>query len=194
MDPAYKKLIKDLEKDSTFVKARKNLLKDKFEEIKREMIEEFETHPVTREIEAGIDASNISGTLNGRTNLFSFIGFDAGYNPIQPIRELLNKSLFRLAAGDSGIAKATFDIPTAKMIFAVTPMPWAAGRSWARGIERGISGLGYYLKKSRGSRSGLGIQSKKQVNRGLRFRNVQYISALINKYEKKFKELNNITL
>jgi hypothetical protein len=26
-------------------------------------------------------------------------------------------------------------------------MPWAAGRSWAKGIETGISGLGFYLRK-----------------------------------------------
>jgi len=194
MDPSYKNLFIQLEKDIVFVKKRKELLKNKFEEIKKQMIEEFNNHPVTVEIEGGIDSRNISGTLNGRTNLFSFIGFDAGSNPIQPIRELLNQSLFRISSGNSGVVKATFDIPTAKMIFSITPMPWAAGRSWARGIERGISGLGFYLKKNKGSRSGLGIQSRKQIRKGAKFKNTQYISALINKYEKKFKELNNITL
>ena len=70
-------------------------------------------------------------------------------------------------------------------------MPWAPGRSWAKGIETGISGLGYYLKVSRdSSRSGLGIQSPRKLRRkGTRFKNTSYISALIKKYRKEFENL-----
>ena len=50
------------------------ILNKKFEEIKKEMIQDFESHSVTREIEAGPGASNISSTLS-RGNSFSFIGF-----------------------------------------------------------------------------------------------------------------------
>ena len=73
-------------------------------------------------------------------------------------------------------------------------MPWATGRSWARGIESGISGLGYYLKVSRdSSRSGLGIQSPRRVRAsGVKFKNTQYISALIKKYKKEFQNLKSI--
>ena len=46
-----------------------------FERIKRETINEFLRHPVTKEIEAGPTAQNISGTLDGYGNLFSYIGF-----------------------------------------------------------------------------------------------------------------------
>lgn len=194
MDPVYKKLFRDLNKDRDFSLAKRNAIKKEFEKIKNEMLDEFNDHPVTREIEAGVDAPNISGTLNGVTNLFSFIGFNAGDNPISPIRELLEKSFFKIHRGNSEISIATFEIPNAKMIFSVTPLPWATGRSWARGIERGISGLGYYLKKTQGSRSGLGIQAKRQVNKGLKYRNTRYISALINKYEKKLKNLNKINI
>ena len=69
-------------------------------------------------------------------------------------------------------------------------MPWATGRSWAKGIETGISGLGYYLlKNTDSSRSGLGIQSPRKVRKKSKFKNTQYISALIKKYEKEFKNL-----
>ena len=189
MDPVFRKLFKDLNRDKDFILSRRRLVKKQFEEIKNEMLEEFNNHPVTREIEAGIDSPNISGTLNGVTNLFSFIGFEAGDKPIAPIRDLFEKTLFRIHSGNSEVAIITFELPTSKTIFASTPLPWSVGRSWARGIERGISGLGYYLKKSQGSRSGLGIQAKKQVQKGLKFKNTQYISFLINKYEKKFKNL-----
>ena len=78
-------------------------------------------------------------------------------------------------------------LPTAEDIFAVTPLPWASGRSWAEGIERGLSGLGYLLRKNKG-RSGAAIQSRVKV-RGGRFHNTPYISAFIRKYKKRFEDL-----
>jgi hypothetical protein len=38
---------------------------------------------------AGPEATNISGTLGGVSNLFAFIGFDQGEQPIAPILALL---------------------------------------------------------------------------------------------------------
>ena len=190
MSKPFSKLFKSLESDKKYVSKRNLLIKKEFEKIKQEMIEEFNAHPITQEIELGVTAPNLSNTLSGVTNLFSFIGFDAVSRPIDPIRQLLEKSTFRISSGGRSLATATFEIPTAKMIFLATPMPWANGRSWAKGIERGISGLGFYLKKKSVSRSGFGIQSKRRVRGGLKFQNTQYISALINKYEKKFRDLN----
>jgi hypothetical protein len=165
--------------------------KDKFEKTKKELIEEFIAHPVTIEISSGPFGSNISGTLGGVSNLFAFIGFQNGDNPTDPILKILNNITYRESGNArSGIGKEyTIDIPTSDDIFAVTPMPWATGRSWAKGIETGISGIGYLLNKSsRSSRSGVAIQAEKKI-RGGSFKNVPYISALIKKYNKKFKGL-----
>ena len=52
-------------------------------------IEHFNAHPVTQEIEGGPDANNISGTLIGYGNLFSFIGFSENESPIHPVRNIL---------------------------------------------------------------------------------------------------------
>ena len=41
----------------------------------RQMLREFDSHPVTTEISSGPKAGNTSNTLSGRGNLFSFIGF-----------------------------------------------------------------------------------------------------------------------
>ena len=60
-------------------------------EVHRKLMSEFENHPVTQEIEAGPGTSNISGTLNGYGDLFSYIGFDAGDNPIMAIKIILEK-------------------------------------------------------------------------------------------------------
>ena len=166
------------------------LMNSAFLSIKAEMIAEFLQHPVTRELQAGVDSPNISGTLGGITNLFSFIGFESSDNPIDPILDRLELISIRFAGFKSKGMMYAVDMPTAREIFEITPLPWANGRSWAKGIESGLSGLGYYLKKeSSKSRSGLGIQSSKKVRKGVKFKNTQYISALIKKYEIKFKRI-----
>lgn len=167
------------------------MIRRAFQNKKNQMIAEFLNHPVTQEIQMGISAKNISGTLNGATNLFSFIGFEAGSDPTNVIEEAFQRGIkinFIRSTGRTIIYK--IDIPEPKEIFAITPMPWATGRSWAKGIESGISGLGYYIKKTENSRSGLGVQSPRQVRKkGSRFKNTKYISELINKYKKEFKNL-----
>lgn len=196
MNPEWVKMFQELQNDKEYQKSIKSLIEDQFEKIKDKYIDEFLNHPVTQEIKGGISASNISGTLNNITNLYSFIGFDEGTDPIEPIEQLLEKSNYRIMYNsNSGESTVIFDIPTAAQIFAITPMPWAVGRSWARGIETGISGLGYYLKKVKNSRSGLGIQSTiEQARIGASFKNTKYISDLINRFSKDLKELNKLKI
>ena len=163
-----------------------------FQKKKNEMIAEFLNHPVTIEIKEGVSAKNISGTLGGGSgNLFSFIGFDSSYDPIRPIIQTLERTTLDYVNASQRRINYRVNLPTAKEIFQVTPMPWASGRSWAKGIETGISGLGYYLTKSAdSSRSGLGVQSPRKVRKaGSKFKNIQYISALIKKYEREFQNL-----
>ena len=120
----------------------------RFNQIKEDMIEEFMNHPVTREILGGPDAANESGTLDGITNLFAFIGFDkseGGAKQIEPILRIFDQITIR----DVGAAKGgrTFRVafPSADDIWDVTPVPWASGtRSWAQGIETGLSGIGFF--------------------------------------------------
>mgnify|MGYP001576855328 FL=1 len=46
-------------------------VREEVEKIKSKITEQFNNHPVTLELEQGISANNISGTLNGITNLYS---------------------------------------------------------------------------------------------------------------------------
>ena len=166
-------------------------IKNKFKTIKDELIKEFLSDTVTLELLQGPSGTNISGTLGGISNLFAFIGFDAGDQPISPILASLeniqityNKEIRKRGIG------VEFDVslPTAQDIFAITPLPWATGRSWAEGIERGLSGLGFLLRKD-GGRSGAAVQSRVNKIRSGRFQNRPYISALIRKYRKRFEDL-----
>jgi hypothetical protein len=166
-------------------------VRKEFKKIKDEMLKEFLTDSVTLELLEGAGATNISGTLGGVSNLFAFIGFDSGEQPITPILQLLEGTQINykqeVRKTEIGVE---FDVslPTAQEIFAVTPLPWASGRSWAEGIERGLSGLGYLLRKS-GGRSGAAVQSRVNKVRSGRFQNRPYISALIRKYRKRFEDL-----
>jgi len=163
---------------------------ENFKKVKREMIEEFLANPITQEILAGPEGSNISGTLGSVSNLFAFIGFERGEQPISPILTLLEGVTLEYRKPTKNLGMGIIfevTLPTAEDIFAVTPLPWASGRSWAEGIERGLSGLGYLLRKNKG-RSGAAIQSRVKV-RGGRFHNTPYISAFIRKYKKRFEDL-----
>lgn len=192
MNPEWIKMFQDLQADKEYQNEIKRVIDQEFNKIKNEFIDEFMKHPITQEIQGGISATNSSNTLGGITNLYSFIGFDEGTDPIRPIEELLKKSNYRVLFNNRSVeATVIFDIPTAAQIFEITPMPWATGRSWARGIETGISGLGYYLKKTKNSRSGLGVQStNQQIRSGVMFKNSKYISDLINRFNKELKQLN----
>ena len=178
---APKQLRRDFERET----------KDKFKKIKNELIKEFLSDPVTIEILQGASGSNISGTLGGVSNLFAFIGFDSGEQPISPILQSLEniQLTYKQEIRKRGIGvEFEVSLPTAQDIFAITPLPWATGRSWAEGIERGLSGLGYLLRKD-GGRSSAAVQSRVNKVRGGRFQNRPYISALIRKYRKKFEDL-----
>ena len=162
----------------------------KVKEIKAEMVKEFLASPITQEIMAGPSAANISGTLGGVSNLFAFIGFDQGEQPIAPILTLLENVTLQYdkEIKNKGLGiNFRANLPLPEDVFAVTPLPWAAGRSWAEGIERGLSGLGYLLRKKKG-RSGAAVQSGVKVRAG-RFQNSPYISAFLRKYRKRFEEL-----
>lgn len=157
------------------------------EENKRVMLAEFDAHPVTKELKAGPDAENSSKTLGGYGNLFSFIGFNKGDDPISVLREILNFPV-KISRKPTSKTRRGYsfkvDVPTSREIEAETPLPYEPSRSWVRGIERGISGIGYYIyRKIHGSRSGSGAQSKKQL-RGGRFGNRSYLSKILDKFYK----------
>ena len=172
------------------VKARLN---KEFESKKLAMIQDFLMHPVTREISAGANSSNLSGTLGGEGNLFSFIGFESGDDPIAPIIQLLEQTKMHYSSSNVNKTSVKYRVtmPTKEQIYEISPMPWAAGRSWVHGIEHGISGLGFYLRKNAIGRSGGGIQIKSSKVRIGRFKNTSYFSKILKNFE---NSLNRIIL
>jgi hypothetical protein len=168
------------------------------QKIKEQLIAEFLAHPVTKELLEKNTAQNYSQTLVGYGNLYSFIGFDYPEDPIAPIIDLLNAIKIDLRLNGNNLFLYV-KMPTPEDVWVVTPMPWADGRSWAKGIESGISGLNFYLSVQKAgvkalrafedSRSGTAIQSSKRVSPSARFNPTQYISTLLKKYKTKFSSL-----
>jgi len=146
----------------------------------------FESHPVTQELEGGENASNNSGTLGGYGNLFSFLGFNKGANPTSPVKSLIQSiRIDRNVQTSIKGFKIKVNIPSKEEFAAITPMPWEGGRSWLLDMERGISGLGAYLYgRFDSSRSGSGIQSKYRYSNRV-FRPVKYFSQMYNKFTRR---------
>jgi hypothetical protein len=171
----------------------KKAVQRKVEDAQKKLLEEFERHPVTVEISGGTNATNLSGTLSGHGNLFSYIGFSSGDKPLSTIREMLKK--YEIRYHHTKVKTViNITVPTKEEIFRSTPLPWATGRSWAKGIETGISGLGKYLHvDSPRSRSGKGIQTKGRQRAG-QFNNTSYLSSLLNDYYKEIRKIERSSL
>lgn len=195
-DDPFDDLFRNIRKDAAFLRQTRYLMGIVFEKAKREALSEFNNHPVTREIEGESSATNISGTLSGidGVNLWNFIGFDnsSRIRPTDEIRNILSQASFQIQGDIINI-----DIPTAQEIFDKTPLPWpgSTGRSWAKGIESGISGLNYFIRVARASsRSGFGLQSIYKARSGARFSNRPYISQIINNFKSKVRKLEGISI
>lgn len=185
----------------------------KITEAKNELIEEFINHPVSQEIEDGPEAENISGTLNGKGNLFTFIGFPIGEKPVEEVVGILDtiqidkkiqgrtrQGRFK-AGGDNLLFDYSIIAPSKEYLADQTPLPWEPTKSWLFGIEQGIAGFTSYIYWKKAGRSTQGLQANDgrdkngQFNgsgkpiklRDGRFNNIPYFSAIYNNFIKKFK-------
>ena len=168
-------------------KTSDDIVIEKYEQTKKEFFSEFESHPVTQEIAGGPQASNLSNTLNGIGNLFSFIGFSSSSEPIKDLANILKQSFsIRNKRKDNNI-RYTIDFPTLQKIKGATPMPFEGGNSWAIGIERGISGFSNYLyKRFIQGRSKEALQTENKI-RGGNYKKTRYLSEMIDNF------INNMT-
>jgi hypothetical protein len=179
-----KKLIqKEIFNNRAVKKMVRDIVQEEVEKEKALFQQDFESHPVTQELDGGEDASNISGTLGGYGNLFSFLGFNQGANPTAPVKFLIQRiTLDRNVQATGNGFRVKVNVPSKDDFGAVSRLPFEGGRSWLLDIERGISGLGAYLYgRFAGSRSGTGIQSKYKYS-NKRFRNVKYFSGMYTKF------------
>lgn len=190
--------------DGKLNRAALALANERFDEAHEELLAEFNSDDITREIEAGPESENISGTIDDPNteetgNLYSFIGFEGneGFDQITELREQLEDHVvlknLQQKTMDGSIIKFQFGVfvPPEGELIRLTPMPWGDGSSWLKGMERGISGIAYYIYRSIGiakSRSGTAVQSKGQnpYRKDASFRPKEYLLTMLNKFVKSF--------
>ena len=166
----------------------------KFQGAHTELKDSFEKHPVTKELERGEDAGE--GVLD-YGNLYSFIGFDNGTEPIVPLRKMLRGvSLSSTATTQEVGDRLIFSfpvtgLPTKEELDNEAKMPdWDSGRSWIDAVERGIEGLSHYFFKRFSSfkqrRSGPAYQVKNIIRSGT-FSGISYLSDLIANFKERIR-------
>jgi len=213
-----KDVLREIERQTPkeFGKQLEKIAREKFELIKNQMLDEFEDHPVTKEIEAGPSSSNTSKTLSGYGNLFTFIGFPSGYDALGEVRSRLNQTILKKIGFSKGRLNFITTEPSREDLFKITKFSdfrndFEGSRSWLDGIETGISGLGFYLymsgKEFEKSRSGPAIQLKggkksKSASGGgstggailsqrTRYTRTSYISGILRRFREKVARLQN---
>lgn len=156
-----------------------------------DLMDEFNKHPVTVEIEEGSkgnNVGNISGTLNGYDgSLFGFIGFNAGENPIEPVRQVLkNVSLENRPQINRKSLTFKYNFPTLKEVEEAGPSPsrYDTG-SWVAKISRGISGFASFMARLGSGVSDMGLQAKNkktgepiELRKG-NYKKVPYMSQML---------------
>ena len=188
-----KSISRKVTRSKSFAKFAHKKMRDNLERAKRKMVGEFDAHPVTREISAGPSAVNISNTLTGYGNLFTFIGFPFGTKPTDVVERMIRDNITlgevkktQAARGRVSVS-VRVDVPSKQAFASATPLPFGGGRSWLYGIETGISGFGNYMfKKWKTSRSGRGIETKKKI-RGGSFKNTSYFSSMLLAFTKRIR-------
>lgn len=173
----------------------------RFVMARQELLEEFDEHPVTQEIEAGqkspLGTDNLSDSLQGKGNLYTFLGFLQPRNPVQEVRTILKEEIkMGPKAQITHLPKKSifsFPVlfPTMEDLEARTPMDWESGKSWLRAVERGVTGFGAYIYWKIAGRSTGGLEAKDgkgklRVLRQGKYRPVSYMSALLRKFKEKF--------
>jgi hypothetical protein len=165
------------------------LAESKLENSKKQLLNDFSSHPVTVEIQGGEKSANVSGTLNGYGNLFSFIGFPSSFNPIAPVLKLINsirliKKSNKKVDRNGTVFSFKLLTPSVSEFESASPLPWASGRSWLTGIEKGISGLGYFISRLGTGRSEGGQQADKKL-REASFKRTSYFSKMYSDFLKR---------
>jgi len=169
--------------------------KDKLEVETLELLKEFKSSDISKEIEDGNGATNTSGTLGGYGNLFSFIGFKAGSNPIGTVVQYLiskikiTKNINYLIISDKKIRVSVLaSIPNKQELADISQTEWDG--SWLLKMSTGISGLGYYIQKMLRGRSLGGVQSRKKI-RTAKFRPKTYFVAMYKKFVVRLSKTNS---
>lgn len=135
-------------------------------EAKRDAIEYIENHPVTRSLSNKTGGDG--GGLIPKGSLYGFLGFNEGSDPARELLDIMNDKIslgnIKRKTKRGGLFDIEVNFPSLEEVAQeVEDLEWTAD-SWIDLIENGISGYrNFYRGKAKNSRSGGGIQVKKDL-------------------------------
>lgn len=140
-----------------------------WEREKERMINEFENHPVTNELESYHPDQRSEFLPNG--NLTALFGYEDVAGEVNNVRDLLDESNIvfinqgRVYGDGSYTVSAKAEVPSIEAINSATPLPWQEGKGLIDAVELGVSGFFRTLfgGKFDDSRSGGAIQIQAKV-------------------------------
>lgn len=181
------------------------IAEQRFNKEQKRLMELVDEHRISQELEAGPQNSSVIASLaRVEGDLFSFLGFPAGYKPVQVLKRAIKAGmrLEKTSVNQSKTKRYKFIVPDLDEVAVGTPMEYLEGRSWLVMIEEGIDGLSHYLtqrfkdhanKESMGhaniednSRSGTAIQIKGVIRHAV-YQPQKYYTAIINKWKRSFE-------
>ena len=171
-------------------------------------IRKVENSKISQEIANGPYSNNISKTIIGVSdaNLFTFIGFHKGSEPISDLIAFLEeKTKLDISAAVFNINRFTYEFPILIPSFddirneksLQYPDDWNPG-SWVLDMENHISGLLYYIRtrdktgaiadvSSGKSRSGSAFQLKNATRYSAQFLPKEYVGTFLKEFRSKFR-------
>lgn len=186
-------IARNIKTDPSVAKALRGFMQEKVvlatELAQEDLLQAFDNHPANIELKNGVTRS--SQFISGLGDLYSFIGFDAGDDPVGKLRSVFAKPM------KAGVKKyfpngdIQFEIlyPNPEAIMAASKMPWAEGLSWAEGLEEGIPGIASYISVTGVGRSDGGVQISAETAKS--FKTSPYLTFF---YQTFAKSLNSINL
>lgn len=157
----------------------------------------YETHPVTLELRAGADSDKPSTYINyggsrGQGNLFTFLGFYAGSDPLSSLDNMMYRKIIVPSSSPKKLAyNFTIRIPTIEEAEDRTQnLPWTDA-SWVQLIEGGLpNNIMHYVVFPEGSNSSRSTKALQIEGMDLSsdFGPVSYISELVNKFNEELSK------
>lgn len=170
---------------------------------KNKLLDKIDKDKTSEELNKGYeDRFYQSPQLGGYGNLYSFIGFEGNYNPVETVKILLEDQIqlkdkrpdITVKRNQSRVLyRFHVETPSQGDMEAQTPYQGWGDGSWLRGIENGISGFRYYLFSVRGffssSRSGPAIQAKHQIRSFGNFIPRNYVLSFLKEFRDRLRKL-----
>jgi hypothetical protein len=191
---SIKKKVNQTLSQSRYQGLARNAANTRFVAAKQAMLEDFDEHPVTKEMVAGPYATENVGGVLPYGNLPAFLGNENSAADVEELRNILEKTKMSTSRpifvqSDRGVSYSfKVSIPEVEDIYKKTPSDWSS-MSWVEMVENGLNNFGSFIFSLLGypsSVSGTGLQRGKSRSTKRRSPKIPYITEILEKFKNRF--------